>query len=116
MIAKFPFNDQVLQQFAFLDPSNRDKTSLNGIVQLASGFGSFSPDEMDTLNMEFRDYRASLLNQLPTFDIKETGAIDQFQILKYIALTLAQVLLVLPYSNADPERLFSMVRKIETEE
>ena len=28
---------------------------------------------------------------------------------------LAKVLLVLPHSNADPERLFSMVRKIETE-
>ena len=29
---------------------------------------------------------------------------------------LAQTLLVLPHSNADPKRLVSMVRKIETEE
>ena len=29
---------------------------------------------------------------------------------------LAKTLLVLPHSNADPERLFSMVRKIETEQ
>ena len=29
---------------------------------------------------------------------------------------LAKILLVLPHSNADPERLFSMVRKIETEQ
>ena len=29
---------------------------------------------------------------------------------------LAKVLLVLPHSNSDPERLFSMVRKIETEQ
>lgn len=28
---------------------------------------------------------------------------------------LAKVLLVLPHSNVDPERLFSMVRKIDTE-
>ena len=30
--------------------------------------------------------------------------------------SFAQILLIRPYSNADPERLFSMVRKIETEE
>ena len=30
--------------------------------------------------------------------------------------TLAKHLLVLPHSNADPERLFSMVRKIDTEQ
>ena len=30
--------------------------------------------------------------------------------------SFAQILLVLPHSNADPERLFSMVRKVETEE
>ena len=29
---------------------------------------------------------------------------------------LAKTLLVLPHSNADPERIFSMVRKIESEE
>ena len=29
---------------------------------------------------------------------------------------LAQILLVLPHSNADPKRFVSMVRKIETEE
>ncbi len=102
-------SDKVLQQFAFLGPRNRDKTSLNGNVQLAIRFGYFSPDEMDTLNMEFRDYRASFLNQLPTFDPKETGAIDHFwaamakvpsildtEVHRFAILsTFAQVLLIL---------------------
>ena len=41
---------------------------------------SFSPDEMDTLSLEFHDYGASALDQLPAFDPKEAGAIDHFWI------------------------------------
>ena len=103
---------------------------MNGLVQLANRFGSFSPDELDTLNMQFRDYRAAPLDQLPTYDPCEAaGAIDHFwaamaevksvtnlEVYRFGTLSsFAQVLLVLPHSNADPERLFSMVRKIETE-
>ncbi len=131
MIDKFPFKDKLLQEFAFLDPRNRDKTSINGLIQLANRFTSFSPDKLDDLNMEFRDYRASSLDELPTFDTQAAaGAIDQFwaamaEVTSVVHLevhrfgtlsSFAQILLVLPHSNADPERLFSMVRKIETEE
>ena len=56
MIEKFPFNDNTIQELAFLDPRNRDKTSLNGSVQLANRFVSYSTDKLDSLNMEFRDY------------------------------------------------------------
>ena len=130
MIQKFPFNDKILSELSFLDPRNRGKTSVNGLVQLANRFGSFSPDELDTLNMQFRDYRAAPLDQLPTYDPCEAaGAIDHFwaamaevksvtnlEVYRFGTLSsFAQVLLVLPHSNADPERLFSMVRKIETE-
>jgi len=127
IIGKFPFNDATLHELAFLDPRYRDKTSLNGIIQVASRFTSFSPDEMDTLSMEFRDYRASPIDQLPTFDPKEGGAIDHFwaamakvhsvmnlEVYRFGVLShFAQVLLILPHSNADPEHLFSMVRKTD---
>ena len=130
MIAKFPFHDDTIKQLAFLDPRNRDKTSLNDIIQLANRFTSFSLDEIDTLSIEFRDFRATPLDQLPTYDSKEAGAVDQFwasmakvqsvmdlEVRRFGVLSnFAQVLLILPHSNADPERLFSMVRKIETEE
>ena len=126
IIDKFPFTNNTIKQLAFLDPRNRDKTSINGIIQLASQFITFSPDEKDTLSLEFRDYRASALDELPAFDLKEVGAINHFwaamakvhsimdlEVYLFSILTkLAQV----PHSNADPERLFSMVRKIETEE
>ena len=79
---------------------------------MANRFITFSPDEMDTLSLEFHDYRASALDQLPAFDLKEVGAIDHFwaamakvhsimdlEVYPFSVLTkLAQVLLVLPHS------------------
>ena len=66
--------------------------------------------------LEFRDYLASTLDQLPSFDPKEVRTIDHFwaamakvhsimnsELCPFSVLAkLAQVL------NADPERLFSM--------
>ena len=47
----------------------------------------------------------------------EQKAITDSASLRFGTLSqLAKMLLVLPHSNADPERLFSMVRKIETEQ
>ena len=47
----------------------------------------------------------------------ELKAITDSAILRFGTLTqLAKTLLILPHSSADPERLFSMVRKIETEQ
>ena len=81
--------------------------------------------------MEFRDFRSTSMDQLPAYDSHESGAIDHFwatmaaevsfvadlETYRFPFLSrLAQVLLVLPHSNADPECLFGMVRKIETEE
>ena len=70
-------------------------------------------------------------DQLPTFTPSEDAAVDHFWAsmaeLKATCITdleclsfgflsqLARTLLVLPHSNADPERFFSMVRKVETE-
>ena len=126
---KFPFSDSTIQELAFLDPHNRDKSSRTGILELATRFTSFTTDEMDDLTMESSDYRTASDDQLPNFDSQSYAAIDHFWVamaevhtvtdldtLRFGMLSkLAKVLLVLPHSNADPERLFSMVRKIETE-
>ena len=89
--------------------------------------------------MEFRDYRVAPDCQLPAFvsgpsDVTESestsGTLDNFwaamgelrsitdsTLLRFGTLShLAKIMLVLPHSNADPERLFSMVRKIDTEQ
>ena len=44
-------------------------------------------------------------------------SVTDSETLRYSVLSkLAKILLILPHSNADPERLFSMVRKIETDQ
>ena len=79
--------------------------------------------------MEFQDFCASSDDQLPPFHLDETAAIDHFLAamgevklvtdlctLRFDILSkLAKVLLVLPHSNADPERLLSTFQ-ISTEQ
>ena len=131
MLVKFPFDDSTIKELAFLDPRNRNKSSFGGLTQLVTRLTSITSDEIDSLSMEFRDFRATSDTHLPTFDPKnDNAAIDHYwaamsevrsvtdsEIYRFQYLSqLAKTLLVLPHSNADPERLFSMVRKIETEE
>ena len=99
------------------------------MIQLAIQFTSFTIDEMDNLSMEFQDCCALSDDQLPPFNMVEVTAIDHFWAamaevklvtdictLRFGILSrLAKVLLILPHSNADPERLFSMFKKISTE-
>ena len=72
---------------------------------------------------EFRDYKATSDSVLPRLGTNEHAALDHFwaAIAEIHSVTdsetycfglvacLAKTLLVLPHSNADPERLFSMV-------
>ena len=78
MLAKFPFSDNSLKELAFLDPRNRSVTSVTGIVSLASRFTSYSTDEIDTLTMEFQDYRVAPDNQLPGFTSSQDVAVEHF--------------------------------------
>ena len=127
MLNKFPFTDNIIKELSFLDPRHRSTSSCSGIISLASRFTSFTEDELDNLSMEFRDFRSSSDSDLPEFNPKEHAAIEHFwDAMSKVKLVneskfetlaaLAKVLLILPHSNADPERLFSMVRKIETEQ
>ena len=100
------------------------------MIALANRFTTFQADEIDNLVTEFRDYRAMSDSDLPKLDADEHAAIDHFwaalaevhsvtdsETYRFGTLAhLAKTILVLPHSNADPERLFSMVRKIETDQ
>ena len=80
--------------------------------------------------MGFRDYRAISDSELPKLGTNEPAALDHFwaAVAEVHSVTdretysfrtlarLAKTFLVLPHSNADPERLFRMVRKIETDQ
>ena len=128
LIEKFPFEDEMIKELAFLDPQNRGLSSVRGIIDLARRFTAFTMDELDTLTAEFQDYRACSDSQLPKYDPKE-DTVDYFwsalgkvksvtdhESLRFSLLSqLAKRLMILPHSNADPERLFSMVRNIVTD-
>ncbi len=126
MLAKFPFKDKTISDLAFLDPRNRVKTSSASIIRLAKRFLTNNSDEIDAIVAEFLSFQVAPDSQLPVFDPKTDAAIDHFWSLmgKQTAIgdlssayrnlsELAKTVLVLPHSNADPERLFSMVGKIE---
>ena len=123
-LEKFPFSDATSKYLGFLDPRSHNNSPAAGVIKLAT------EEEMDTLFMEFQDFRASSDDQLPPGNLDEPAAIDHFWgamgevklvtdlcTLRFDILSkLAKVLDVLPHSNADLERLFSMVRNISTQQ
>ena len=63
---------------AFLDPRNGDKTSVSGVIQLATCLTSFSSDDLDCPSMEFRVFHSPAMDQIPAYASHESGAIDTF--------------------------------------
>ena len=92
------------------------------VVQLAQRFGLV--DDEDNLADQYHDYQLSPMTELPTYKTEETR-FDTFWLSMEKATLpskqrrfdqLAKVALCalsLPHSNADPERAFSMLRKIQ---
>ena len=130
MIAKFPFDDRTIQDLTLLDPRKRLSVSSESVYRLSMRFLSMSSEEeLDELQAEVRDYKSVPECQLPILDLSCASGIDHFwtqiasmtkpgdlQQKRFPQLAhLCKTLLVLPHSTADPERLFSMVRKIETD-
>ena len=83
-------------------------------------------EQLDNITAEFLDYRSTPDDQLPSFNINDDAAIEVFWHMSKITgiseqrfghlAQLCEILTVLPHANADPERLFSMVNKVETEQ
>ena len=90
-------------------------------------------EEIDTVVEEYRAFCVAPDHQLPSYDSKADNGIDNFwsamamqkavtsdlelpSSFTYSNLArLVKILLVLPYSNADPECLFSMLVNIATQ-
>ena len=45
ILAKFPFADETIKELAFLDPPNREKTTVTGLIGLANHFTTFTADD-----------------------------------------------------------------------
>ena len=121
-----------MTDLSLLDPRQRENVSPASVVHLCSRFFTACPSEQrDDILSEFRDFRATPDEYLPTLDFPTTDSsgIESFWMaMSEITLSdqtiyrfgnlakLCKILLVLPHGNADPERLFSMVSKIETDQ
>lgn len=125
MLKKFPFESNVLKDLVVLDPRKRDQLDYTPIVRLAE---RFKPElDQEELKDEWEEYQLmpdALLPQtsqdqrsIPKefwpkiFELKTGFGQERFPLIRQ----LYQVLLCLPHSNADSERVFSNVRKIHTE-
>ena len=78
IIGKFPFNETVFKKLLMLDPRNRLKAGAADVIDLANRFMSFTQDDLDSLTMEYLDYRSCTDDELPKFDLHSDAAIDHF--------------------------------------
>ncbi|XP_071126848.1 uncharacterized protein [Mytilus edulis] len=124
MIKKFPFKDETLVHVGFLNPVLKDKVSPDCVMKLVDTFPNLLDiDEKSQLQEQFTDYQLTPLDELPkclspetdiaTFWGEMTKLHDIFSNkARFIVLSkLAKTMLVLPNSNADSERAFSLVKK-----
>ena len=132
MIKKFPFKDTVLKDMAVLNPDSsvRSQHTAAQVINLSERFSIIPQDQHAAREEEFVDYQLCEDSELPKYDIKDpqfnsvdqfwgamsalktaTGAI-RFPLLSTVMTTLS----ALAHSNADSERVFSMCRKIHTEQ
>ena len=125
MIIKFPFTDCTVSDLGMLNPHNRHHVSTASVTRLLKRFyKQCSIDDMDTVLMELREYKSLPESQLPEHKSledfwarmgvlpKPAGAIHEKRF-GHLA-NFCKLLLVLPHSTADPERLFSVIGKVDT--
>ena len=126
MVAKFPFKDPVISSLGFLNPTRRGEDPPSSVTTLAKRFPSLVPEaETCALEDEYADYCVTPAKEMPAHnDIRVdeywgkvsamTNRITDTQRFPRLC-KIAQALLTMPNSNADCERLFSIVRKVQTE-
>nr|XP_014341792.1 PREDICTED: uncharacterized protein LOC106702846 [Latimeria chalumnae] len=122
---KFPMDDKLIQNAVLVDPATRQTASLQSLLELVQQLPEdvISVSSRDALFMEFCNYQSASMSDLPAFDQSERvdafwTAMEQLkdpttgQKLYPTLCRLAKHVLLIPYSNAYCETLFSMGRKV----
>ncbi|KAJ8333719.1 hypothetical protein SKAU_G00410380 [Synaphobranchus kaupii] len=115
MLKVFPLDNTVLQNLYVLDPELRYTFTPSSVIELGKKLPQLELDQ-DSLREEVVAFQITARADLP-----EEQQVDRFWALiekvgrfKNLA-RLMKALLCIPHSNASSERVFSMVRKIVTE-
>ncbi|XP_061838153.1 zinc finger protein 862-like isoform X1 [Nerophis lumbriciformis] len=115
MMTAFPLDNIILQNLTVLDPESRHQFSPNSVIELGKSLPQLRLD-LDSLREEVVEYQV-----LGREDLPREARIDRFWAMlgrdgRFQTLVhLMKALLCVPHSNASSERVFSMVRKIVTE-
>ncbi|XP_060124937.1 uncharacterized protein LOC118080162 isoform X1 [Zootoca vivipara] len=115
MFSSFPLDNPLLRDLKVLDPAARLDVTPEAVERLVALLPQLNLNE-DRLREELIDYQLTDSKQLP-----QEEKIDRFwgllgKDVRFRELPrLMKALLCIPHSNASSERVFSMVRKIVTE-
>ena len=125
IIRKFPFTDRVISDLGILNPQKLYRVSSASITRLLNRFcKQCSTDEMDTILKQWHEYQSLPDDQLPKYSSLEEFRASMGQLplgggdedAKHFGdlANMCKLLLILPHSTADPERLFSVIGKVDT--
>ena len=120
LIKVFPFKSKTFQLLSILDPENVLSVSVSSIDELCTTFAVSCEDEV---KMQFRDFSADS-EAMPAST--ETDAVQYWLRIKSMKSSTGELmykelanavlqLLAIPVSNADGERVFSLVRRVQTD-
>ena len=125
MLAKFPLTGLTISDLSILNPCHRFHVTAISLTRLLQRFNNNSTCDIDAVLMEFREYKSLPESQLPACN----DSLEHFwNSMGEIPLPAGEatakrfdnlakfckILLVLPHSTADSERLFSMIGKVDT--
>ena len=132
LVGKFPWDDEILQHASFIDFEKRKSCSFTSVEYFVGRFTQLLPFNVDELYDEFRLYQ-SLPDIPPEVDasLVRTEENEPIQAdifwnelekvrdvngkLKFgLLASVAKLVSIFPHSNADEERVFSLVRKNKT--
>ena len=122
MLKKFPFGDKLLISAAVADPKSRAKTTFSQLTYFLDRYPCLSHGtERDQLEHEFKTYQMSPLPELsqrPDEAWDTIGSMQSPMTNEKCFENLAKVMkgiLTIFHSNADCERVFSLVTKNKTQ-
>lgn len=113
MLKIFPLSDAILRMVPVADPTKKDQFRAVQVRDLAERILQGSPEVLDNLQTEWNEF---LMEEKPV------GVVDIPNFWKAASLefpnlaTLMQALISIPHSNAQSERVFSMLKKIYTDQ